>query len=167
MIAVLTAGNADPNLLIIRGMVGCPANWPIETMPADDQPLQPGWQLMDDEDFRIYVSNNIADYHAWQATLVDPVINVADAIQRAMVFGRQIIADFGAENVIRNLSVQQVGQVAQMLAPLVILLQTGSLYTALAVMSSIVPDGVLLTGTLRLKYMNKIQAYLNLPLSTS
>ena len=163
---VLLAMNADPQLLIDRGIVGIPGGWILELHAWDGVSEIPfEWQVMSDEQARLQYSNFEAAYKTWIASRIDPVVRVSAAIEDAMRFGRGIIAQFGAENVIRGMSPSQIAQISGMLLQLTLLLQTGSLHTALAAMQGLKPDGVLLTAALKKKYVNKIQTYLGVALT--
>jgi hypothetical protein len=160
---ILLAQNADPQLLIDRGISGIPGGWPVEVHAyKDGDEIPPEWQLMSDEDLRFQYSNNEAGYEAFLRSQIDPVKRVAASITAAMGFGRRLIAEFGASNVIAGLTPAQISSVAARAVNVQLLLMSGSLYTAIAAMNAIQTDAILTPALLK-KYRNKIEDYLGVP----
>lgn len=85
------------------------------------------------------------------------------AIVKGMEFGRELIADVGAENLLLNLTISQTMAMAQKYAGVISLLMTGSIKSALTVIEMMPPDEVVTAERIR-KYSNKIRTYLGMPL---
>lgn len=81
------------------------------------------------------------------------------SIQDAMAFGQDLIAQFGALNVINGLSSVQVAQVAAKLASVQALLLSGSLKTARLAIQGIVVDDYI-TQAVKDDFAGRITAYL-------
>lgn len=62
-----------------------------------------------------------------------------------MNFGREMIAYVGVLNGAKELSTEQIAQIAQMYAPIMNLLMAGALRTARSLIEQIVPDGIIVT----------------------
>ena len=98
-------------------------------------------------------------------------LQVEDAIREAISFGQDLIITFAAENVL--LGVTQAGKtqdVRSATADAVSALATGSLYDAIAAVRAIPvedKDATFITDARMLGFINKIETYLNLPLSTT
>jgi hypothetical protein len=162
---VLLAMNADPQLLVDRGASNLPPGWIIESMPYDGVSAVPNeWIVMTDDEMRIQLSNNEAAYEAFISGQVDLVAIQVTKIKQAMTFGHNLIAEFGAGNVIAQLTPIQVAGVAQKLLNVQLLLLSGSLYTAIAALQGLVPDAILTTAVIK-NYTNQIQTYLEIPLT--
>jgi hypothetical protein len=160
---ILLAQNADLQFLKDRGIVGIPGGWPIEVHAYTDGDVVPSeWQVMSDENLRFQYSNNNSAYQLFLTSQIDVVAMVAKSITAAMNFGRGLMAEFGAANVLKRLTPAQVAGVAQKLLNVQLLLMSGSLYTAISAMNAIVPDAVLTAEVIKV-YRNKIEEYLGVP----
>jgi hypothetical protein len=88
-----------------------------------------------------------------------------------MDFGKNIMAEYGASNVIRGLTVPQIKQIMQVTTGLQAALNSGSLYVALdelaAIQSPITdatdPNVVLINSEIITEFRNKIEDYLQIP----
>jgi hypothetical protein len=95
---------------------------------------------------------------------------VEDSIRSAIEFGKDLVITFAAENVL--LGITQAGMtnaVRGATAGAVSALQTGSLYDAIAEVRAIPAeskDATFITDPRMLGFINKIEEYLGLPLST-
>lgn len=92
-------------------------------------------------------------------------------LSNAISFGNKLITEMAAENIL--LGITQAGKtnsVRKALAEVINALQTGSLYDAI-VEARLIPDDkkdlVFITNARLLVFINKIETYLNLPLSLS
>jgi hypothetical protein len=117
-----------------------------------------------------YVVKTNEDYLLYRKS-IDPQFYVQEAIQDAINFGLICIKEFSAQNVL--LGITQSGMTGVVLTHLHNVMQAlmaGSLYEALSRVRAINPadyDGVFLSETRILVFINKIEKYLGLPISTS
>lgn len=94
----------------------------------------------------------------------------ANVMVPARTFGQLLIDDFGAENIL--LGITQAGltnQVRKTLTETTLCLLTGSLYDAIHEAREIPneeKDGVFISDSRLLSFINRIESYLNIPLST-
>lgn len=134
-------------------------------------------ELIGATDLRCYFSNELSTED--QATLsslisshvaADPQAQVENIIQLAMTFGAKLLREFAAQNVL--LGITQEGKTGEVLTKLMnvqLAVQAGSLYEAIDRIRAIPPtdyDGKYITEARLLTFINKIEAYLGLPLST-
>lgn len=97
-------------------------------------------------------------------------LQVQNVIKKAMEFGNQILIEFAAENVL--LGITQAGMttaVRNATARIVSALQTGSLYDAINECRAVPAqdkDATFVTDARLLLFVNKIEVYLGLPVST-
>jgi hypothetical protein len=103
------------------------------------------------------------DAYVYAHNPVDMTVYVAEKIINAMQFGRKIMAEYGASNVLAGLTVDQVKSVMQTLSGVQAAILTGSLYVALDEIAAITPDGTLITQAKLDKFKHKIQDYLQIP----
>lgn len=99
------------------------------------------------------------------------VANVQSAVSAAISFGQKLMSDFVTENVM--LGITQAGKtkaVRQAFVEVMSALQTGSLYDAIDE-AKLIPleakDPVFVTDARILSFVNKIETYLQIPLSES
>ncbi len=88
---------------------------------------------------------------------------VTDQILAAMTFGQRMIATIGAENGIAGYTVEQTNALVYKYSPIISLLMTGSLKTALQKIEALPPDELVTPERIR-KYGNQLRAYLGMPL---
>jgi hypothetical protein len=90
-----------------------------------------------------------------------PVLqSTINQIIKDTAFGMNIIAQFGAANRIANLNTSQIIQIAEQLAPIQLLLSTGSIQTALVAIENITPNSLLTQETIN-TYVTQLQNYIN------
>ena len=70
----------------------------------------------------------------------DMVAIVSAKIQAAMSFGKRIIIEYATQNVLAGKTTEQITAIVIKLAPLQDLISAGSLYSALAFLSTVTPD---------------------------
>jgi len=88
---------------------------------------------------RIYDETcNVSD----PAAILSAEEKTKEVILRAMKFGQELIAEFGAQNVMSGKSVIEIATIAQALAPLQALLISGSLHTAKEWIKSSATDSI-------------------------
>lgn len=74
-------------------------------------------------------------------------------------WGQKLMASFGAQNILAGYTTAQVTQIAQQLAPLQDLVQSGSLETSVAFMNSLTPNSLITQQTIT-SFVTQIQNYL-------
>lgn len=70
----------------------------------------------------------------------DPAVLVKTRILEAMEFGKQLIAEFGASNVLAGKSTAQIAAISDKLAVVQSRILSGSLYAALSAIDELEPD---------------------------
>ena len=83
-------------------------------------------------------------------------------VESAMQFGRDLMAEYGASNVILGLTNEQIKHVISITKDLQLALNAGSLYVALDEIELIEVDGIILTNEIKTEFRNKIQDYLGI-----
>jgi hypothetical protein len=126
-----------------------------------------GWTVVTDEEYADYVSGMADILTAYNSAKVQ--LSVEKAITDAMSFGTQCLREFSAENVLLGITAAgMTGTVLTVLQGVMQALLAGSLYEALSRIKSISSadyDGTFLNATRVLKFINKIEAYLGIPLT--
>ncbi len=90
-----------------------------------------------------------------------PPLEVAVAqISKDIAFGMSMIAQFGAENRLANLSVTNVIQVAEQLASVQALLTSGSIQTAIVIIQGLTPSALITQDVIN-SYAQQLQTYIN------
>lgn len=87
---------------------------------------------------------------------------VKAAISAAMDFGKSLIIDFSAENILSGKTVAEVKQIATDLSELQLLLLSGSLYVSLDLITNYTPTPLITQAVLN-KFRDRIRTYLKLP----
>ena len=82
-------------------------------------------------------------------------------ISAAMDFGKSLIIEFSARNVLNGITTDQVRELSTDLALLQQLLQSGSLYTALDEIESLTPKGILTQDDINY-FRDKIKTFLGI-----
>lgn len=84
---------------------------------------------------------------------------IAQKILSRIDWGQKLMARFGAQNILAGYTTAQVTQIAQQLAPLQDLVQSGSLETSVAFMNSLTPNSLITQQTITY-FVTQIQNYL-------
>ena len=104
-------------------------------------------------------------------TSEEQLLFIRTKIDSAMDFGRDCIAEFAAENVALGITqAGMTGTVSDIFEKIVQALQTGSLYYAIDLAKAIPTedkDATFVTDIRLLAFVNKLETYLGIPLSTS
>lgn len=99
----------------------------------------------------------------------DAVANIQRIVADAMAFGQKLMTEFAAENVMLGITQDgKTGEVLDKMAPVMAALQSGSLYEAISRAQAIDPadyDDKYVTHARLWAFINKLEAYLGLPLS--
>lgn len=115
----------------------------------------------------------------WDKTLENQneIVNIVNTfyieqiVSAASQFGQSLVITFAAENVLLGITQEgKTGEVLNKLASVMPPLQAGSLYEAIARIRAIPPteyDSKYITSARLLDFVNKIEAYLGLPISES
>ena len=99
----------------------------------------------------------------------DQLAAIQQIVGRAVVFGQSLMNEFAAENVMLGITQDgKTGEVLDKMAPIMVAVQSGSLYEAIARAKAIDPDDYdakYVTHDRLWAFINKLEAYLGLPLS--
>jgi hypothetical protein len=99
----------------------------------------------------------------------DAVVAAQAAVSKAISFGQQLITEFAAENIVLGITQDgQTGVVLDKMSSVMTALQSGSLYEAMNRAKAIPQsdyDNKYITYARIMSFVNKIEAYLGLPLS--
>lgn len=162
-LAVKMYGNLESNPQNLPGL------WPAEVIELGDSTDLPNntYVLMTVEELQAYKANHVSDYNTWKSQYPAIPIQemVSEKIIKAMEFGRKIIADYAATNVLMGYNLTQVKYIMDKTAKVRDSLLLGSLYVALDELSQIETDDVLITTAKITIFRNKIQSYLGIPLT--
>ena len=93
----------------------------------------------------------------------NPEQSISNAVGNAMDFGRSLIIAVATENLMLGITTAQLQAMMAKTQGIVLLLMTGSLYTALEAIDNLEPDDFLTQARIT-AFGNKIRAYLGLPL---
>lgn len=147
-----------------------PGVWPCEIKTlASGESAPSGWLSMTDSEYSTYIATHRDTYHAWyiayQVSQASEVLlhSVKNKIINAMNFGRDLIAEYGAQNTLSGYTIDQIRQIVIATAGVQAAISTGSLYVALDELTKVVPDGVLITEAKLAFFRNRIQDYLGMP----
>lgn len=128
-----------------------------------------GFCLMSDVEYDEFLISIQPEVDAWQA--VRTQLSVEQTLQAAINFGTQCLREFSAQNVLMGITQSgMTGTILTILTGVMQALLAGSLYEAIARIKAVDPanyDGVYLNPTRCLEFVNKIEAYLGIPLSES
>lgn len=133
--------------LKIQGMefFSAGSNWPSTViMPVE---LKPTWSQMKAK--------------AAELLAAAPSLAAKNAVLRAMSFGQNLMAEYGAKNILRGYTTAQVRQIATDLAGIQALLLSGSLYSALEDIAAFTPTALILQSDID-EFTAKLQTYLGL-----
>jgi hypothetical protein len=115
----------------------------------------------------IVVLETLITNHTTSPSLTDIV---KQSINNAMVFGQSLLLDFSTENVLMGITQEgKTGEVLSKLSTVLPAIQSGSLYEAISRIKSIPSsdyDSKYITEARLLIFINKIEVYLGIPLST-
>lgn len=153
---------------VLDAPAGIPGEWPAEVRELNSDLILPGenWVHMTSASLASLTASLQGEYDAWEDSLIpafDPVAYVATKISAARIFGIEIVTYYGASNVLKGLSVEQVQEVMATTSKIVAALNTGSLYVAIAEINAVVPDGVIIKESELTKVRNQIEDYLQIP----
>jgi len=131
--------------------------------------------LTAEERTEFIVANNIKNYSLTEfsctlpESIQDPLYTISRVVYEAMSFGKDLTLEFCAENVL--LGITQAGmtdKVRTVLDSSFRAIETGSLYEALTKLKNVSEsdkDQIFINNTRLLKYINKIEIYLNIELT--
>lgn len=168
MIAFKTFGQA-PAASVPTGM---PLDnpWMMQYCAEDEvQSLRAsGWKVLSDDAYQAYV-DSLADVMAAYETSL-PALYIQGLVTSAMMFGQQILIQFRAENVAMGIMQDNMtGWLLEKLSSVMEAILAGSLSEAIVRLKA-VPiaeyDGKYLTVPRMISFINKIEVYLGIPLTT-
>jgi len=148
-------------------IAGIPLAWPSQVIELGNDTTLPDntYQLMTTDDFATYRATHQSDYNAYLTSLAPAAtaVYVTGKILNAVSFGRQIMAEYGAQNVLAGFNTTQIQTIMATTGNVQSALLSGSLKVALAELATITPDGVLVTQATLDSFRHKIQDYLGVP----
>jgi len=166
MLAVLLYSELSPS----QNPDNIPGVWPCEVKAlADGENAASGWLTMTQAEYSAYVATHRDTYHAWYTayqtaqTSTIMINTIKNKIINAMNFGRDLIADYGAQNTLSGYNIEQIKSIVVATAGVQAAISTGSLYVALDELTKVVPDGTLITEAKLAFFRNRIQDYLGMP----
>lgn len=148
-----------------------PDTWPYQVVELGDSEDLPddgkSWQLMTKVEYDQYTNDHLETYNTWATAFyaVPLIERVKKRILSAKSFAEDLMAEYGAENVLLGRTTDQVIQISLDLVEVQPLLVSGSLYASLKKMSIFTPTALVSSATV-VKYGNKIRVYVNLPVVT-
>lgn len=111
------------------------------------------------------------EQYAQYKKTVNPKVLVEGSIEAAIAFGQQLLKEFAAENVLLGITTSGLtGPVLVKLTGVMLALNGGSLYEAINRIKAIPSsdyDATFLTEPRIIGFLNKVEAYLGIPLTTS
>lgn len=87
---------------------------------------------------------------------------IRSRIRAAKQFGEQLIEEYGIRNVMSGKNTEQIRHIINKLAPMQLMLMSGSLYTALAQLDLVVPDTIVTQDDINY-FRKRIKEYLGMP----
>lgn len=151
---------------------GIPDNWPskvveignLETLP-ENCPNQEGWILMSLEDFNTHKELYQEDYNTWYLNYTSPTAQdiIKNKILASMEFGKNLMAEYGASNVLAGFSLEQIKYIIEQTKKVQDALASGSLYVAIDELNALITDETLITVEKVTECRNKIERYLGIP----
>ena len=153
--------------------VGIPVNWPAETVDLGESTALPegeGWILMTESELTAHKATYQSEYNTFTYS-INIRRTVDKNVTRAIVFGQNLVKDFAVENVMMGITQSgKTNQVRKATQEVISALSTGSLYDAIHEARQIPQeqkDDTFVTDARLLVFINKIESFLGLPLSTS
>lgn len=149
-----------------------PDEWPAEVRELGEGTTLPGedWVLMTTAELVSHKATHQSAFNTWLASYVDLVPHTERLISEAKAFADKVLVEFAAENV--RLGITQAGMTGTVLTkmdPVLKAMLTGSLYEGIARVKAIPSsdfDATFITGARLRTFVNKIEAYLGITLST-
>lgn len=87
---------------------------------------------------------------------------VRSRIRAAKQFGDSLVEEYGVRNVMGGKTTEQIRHIINKLAPMQLMLMSGSLYTALAQLDLVVPDAIVTQDDINY-FRKRIKDYLGMP----
>lgn len=142
-----------------------PDEWPSQVRELGESTELPEgeWTLMTLEEFEAHKAAHQAEYNTWKIahSAPDMVTIVKNKILKAMDFGKNLMAEYGAKNILAGKSIADIKEITSRLATLQTLLTSGSLYCALDEMNNITADELISQETIN-EFKTKLQNYLGI-----
>lgn len=111
----------------------------------------------------------VADWASMALSSEQIAINaIASSLEKAVAFGNKTVSEFTIGNILLGINLAQAESVLVKMQSVLVALQSGSLYVAIARAKAIDPseyDATFVTAIRLLEYVNKIETYLNITLS--
>jgi hypothetical protein len=149
---------------VVGAPVGVPLLYPEKVVLLGSSQIPPDqsgdWEIMTDFQCAELKRSMKTEWQVYQQQVAAQKI-VATRIKAAMDFGRNLMAEYGAQNVVSGKTTAQVTQIATKLSTLQALLLSGSLYAALDEIDLITSDA-LVTDQVKAEFKAKIRKYLGI-----
>lgn len=149
---------------ILGAPSGAPGEYPEKIVVLGEHNTPPDntgvWDIMTDFECAALKRSLKTQWSTYQAQVAAEKY-VAVRIKAAMTFGINLMAEYGAQNVVSGKSVADIIALSTKLAKLQSLLQSGSLYAALQEIEELETDS-LLTQVTKDQFKVKIRKYLGL-----
>lgn len=141
-----------------------------EQIPQLDEAGDP---VLDETGLPVYTEVQHEDEFVVEMTDITEEVQkqaIKNSVSKARSFGNSLLDEFAAENITLGITQDNLtGQVLDTMQPVMTALMAGSLYEAIARAKAVDPasyDSKYVTAARLLEYVNKIEDYLNIPLST-
>lgn len=144
--------------------------WMMQYCEAEDVAYlrSNGWKILSEESYEAYI-NSISDMMAAYES-AKAVLGIEQVVNEATKFGQALMVSYAAENVLLGITQENMtGTILNRLAGVLTAIQSGSLYEVISRIREIPEtdyDEKYITEARLLVFINKIEAYLELPLST-
>lgn len=87
---------------------------------------------------------------------------IRSRIRAARLFGETLMEDYGVRNVMSGKTTEQIRHIINKMAPMQLMLLSGSLYTALAQLDLVVPDTIVTQDDINY-FRKRLKDYLGMP----
>lgn len=151
--------------------MGIPLDYPWVLRHCRDEEIpelkQEGYTIVTQEEYDNHVASLADRYAAWESARTQ--LGIETVVSAASHFGQGLMITFAAENVLLGITQEgKAGEVLNKLSHVMAALQAGSLYEAMSRVRAIPGtdyDVKYITEARLLLFINRIEAYLGLPLS--
>lgn len=149
---------------------GMPECWPAQVVELGDVAALPdnlsandGWVVMFYDDYIAYRAQYQSMFDTWYAQYTAPTPQqiVGGKIVNAKAFGESLLNEIATDNVLVGASTAQIQSLIINNLGLILMLKSGSLYTALATLANFTPDSLITQSRID-KYSGQLKSYLGI-----